>query len=59
MGSVMGELLVPNGFVLLGLAGIRFSRLTREEFSPKKLSGVFRWLAAVLNWDWDDAVGCG
>lgn len=34
---------LPNGFVLLGLLlGIRFSRLTSDAFSPKKLSGVLR-----------------
>ena len=39
----------PNGLVLLGLvAGIRFSRLTNEEFSPRKLSGVFRTPVVVL-----------
>lgn len=35
---------LPNGFVLLGRVwlGIKFSRFTRDEFSPKKLSGVLR-----------------
>lgn len=32
---------LPNGLVLLGRAGIKFSKLTSDEFSPKKLSGVF------------------
>lgn len=35
---------LPNGFVLLGRVwlGIKFSRLTSDEFSPRKLSGVLR-----------------
>lgn len=35
---------LPNGFVLFGRVwlGIKFSRLTSDEFSPKKLSGVLR-----------------
>ena len=41
--------LPPNGFVLLGRAGIRFSRFTSDEFSPKKLSGVLRCAAACAN----------
>lgn len=43
--------LEPKGLVLFGRAGIRFSRLTRDEFSPRKLSGVLRWLAACAK-DW-------
>ncbi len=39
----------PKGLVLLGRAGIRFSWLTRDALSPRKLSGVFRWLAACAN----------
>ena len=50
----------PNGFVLFGLAppapfkllvlvGIRFSRLTSDAFSPRKLSGVLRVKAAAAD----------
>lgn len=35
------EIALLNGFVLFGRAGIKFSRLTSDEFSPRKLSGVF------------------
>ena len=54
----------PNGFVLFGLAppapfkllvlvGIRFSRLTSDAFSPRKLSGVLRVKAAAAAADDD------
>lgn len=53
-GCELNDKLPPNGFVLFGRAGIRFSKLTREEFSPRKLSGVLRWLAVWLNDAFDD-----
>ena len=41
---VAATAVLPNGFVLFGRGwlGIKFSRLTSAEFSPRKLSGVFR-----------------
>jgi hypothetical protein len=39
---------LPNGFVLLGLEGIKLSKLTNDEFSPKNDSGVFRVGFTVL-----------
>lgn len=49
--------LVPNGLVLLGRAGIKFSKLTNEEFSPKKLSGVLH-LASNLSPGFCELLSC-
>lgn len=60
LGCVMA---LPNGFVLLGRADIRLSKLTRDEFSPKKLSGVFRigfvtgGFDVAAGWLWNGSVG--
>lgn len=46
---VAGLAAPPKGFVLFGLFdGIRFSKLTSDEFSPKKLSGVLRTPTGAL-----------